>query len=121
MIQNMSELVMALAFVIEDPCGAEDIGLSRALVELGQVVPEKHRLTMIGLLQRWTRSFSEPDETASLSPHPTTYQTRNGRVALFVRLDGELEVVPNDDFYGGELAPDDAKSLARAILERAKP
>jgi hypothetical protein len=48
---------MAVAFVIEDPCGLGAIELARALIELGRAVPEAHRTTIVGLCKIWTRSF----------------------------------------------------------------
>lgn len=53
----MSDLVLELAFVIEDPCGQDEIDLARALIELGRAIPEKHRRTFVGLLKLWTQSF----------------------------------------------------------------
>jgi len=47
---TMSELVMAMAFAIEDPCGEEAIHLARALIELGRAVPECRRKALTSVL-----------------------------------------------------------------------
>jgi hypothetical protein len=52
---NMSELVMALAFAIEDPCGEDAIHLARALVEFGRAVPERNRKDMATALHSWRK------------------------------------------------------------------
>jgi len=54
---ELSEVVMAVAFAIEDPCGLETIELARALIDLGRAVPEAHRKTIVGLCKTWTQSF----------------------------------------------------------------
>jgi hypothetical protein len=54
----MSDLVLELAFVIEDPCGPAEIDLARALIELGRAIPEKRRSTYVEVLRLWTQSFN---------------------------------------------------------------
>lgn len=46
-----NEVVMALAFAIEDPCGTEAIQLAQALVELGRSVPDSSRKRLIMVLE----------------------------------------------------------------------
>lgn len=58
---DLENLVLELAFMIDDPCGVDAIELARALVELGRTVPEKHRKTIAGLCRIWARSFAEGD------------------------------------------------------------
>jgi len=36
---------------------------------------------------------------------------------IVVRIDGGLDVEPEDDYYSGEISPDEARKLARAILD----
>lgn len=55
---SLSEVVMAVAFTIEDPCGVEAIELARALIELGRAVPEERRKNVVALCRTWTRSFA---------------------------------------------------------------
>jgi hypothetical protein len=40
---DLSEVVMAVAFAIEDPCGVEAIELARALIDFGRVVAPSRR------------------------------------------------------------------------------
>jgi hypothetical protein len=60
---ELSEVVMAVAFAIEDPCPLDAIELARALVQLGQAVPIEHRKTVVGLCETWTRSFESKEST----------------------------------------------------------
>jgi hypothetical protein len=62
---ELSEVVMGLAFAIEDPCGFDAIELARALVQLGRAVPIEHRKTIVGLCETWTRSFESTKESTN--------------------------------------------------------
>lgn len=42
-VEAENNLVLELAFLIEDPCGQTEIDLARSLVELGKAVPERGR------------------------------------------------------------------------------
>jgi len=52
-----NELVMAVAFAIEDPCGVEVIELVRALIELGRATPENRRKGVAALCHAKALSF----------------------------------------------------------------
>jgi len=54
---DLSEVVMAVAFAIEDPCGVEAIELARALIELGRATPGNRRLGLAALCRAKARSF----------------------------------------------------------------
>jgi hypothetical protein len=58
---DLDEVVMALAFAIEDPCGLDALELARALLRLAQTVPAKDRKTIVSLCQAWTRSFESEE------------------------------------------------------------
>jgi hypothetical protein len=45
-LQREEEIVFALAFEIEDPCGFETVALARELVRLAKVIPPSHRALM---------------------------------------------------------------------------
>lgn len=55
---DLSEVVMAVAFAIEDPCGLETIELARALIDMGRSVPERQRAGLTQLIRRTTQSFN---------------------------------------------------------------
>jgi hypothetical protein len=55
----ISELVIAVAFIIEDPSGVETLELARALVELGRSVPVNRRNAIANLCRTWITSFGE--------------------------------------------------------------
>lgn len=61
-VNDLSEVVMAVAFAIEDPCGLEAIQLARALIELGRATPEAHRKAIINVCETWTRVFEPAKE-----------------------------------------------------------
>jgi len=54
---DLNEVVMAVAFAIEDPCGLEAIELARALIDLGRAIPEKRREGFAALCRASARSF----------------------------------------------------------------
>lgn len=62
---ELSELVMTLAFAIEDPCGLEAIELARALIDLGRAIPEKRRKGFAALCRSAARSFEPVPEPMS--------------------------------------------------------
>lgn len=61
-VDSLSEVVMAVAFTIEDPCGVEAIQLARALIELGRAIPEERRKGFIVLCRATARSFEPTKE-----------------------------------------------------------
>jgi hypothetical protein len=60
---ELSEVVMEVAFAIEDPCGLDAIELARALIQLGRAVPTQYRKTIVNLCETWTRSFESKEFT----------------------------------------------------------
>lgn len=45
-MSEMDELVMDLAFAIDDPCGLDAIQLARALIEFGRSIPAAQRVNV---------------------------------------------------------------------------
>ncbi len=52
---NLEEVIMGLAFCIEDPCPADAVTLASALVEFGQAVPEAKRDDVASVVIQLTR------------------------------------------------------------------
>lgn len=59
---KLNELVMEVAYAIEDPCGAEAIKLARALIELGRSVPAARRMGIIAWCNISRASFERRPE-----------------------------------------------------------
>ncbi len=50
--ENIDEIIFELAFVIEDPCGANELRLARAAVSLIRSVAASHRIEVADALEK---------------------------------------------------------------------
>lgn len=55
--RTTDELVMALAFAIEDPCGKDELDLARALIDLGRGAPGSRRVQLTNAIKELAGVF----------------------------------------------------------------